>query len=163
MMQQGNTGLGSLNGADATSPPLHRDKWLPPYLSWERLLEYKDEKLTERHRLIFWLCKLWEKHEELAGVDASMEIPYIYDELLKRYVRDYSKPEKWCVDGKQEEAVTKWRNLQPGYHEDQVALCEFYASVDVSLAIKGLETGGLPYTWRGCLCCCVPLGGCQIL
>ena len=29
-----------------------RGIWLLPYLSWERLLEYKDKKLTERHRLI---------------------------------------------------------------------------------------------------------------
>jgi hypothetical protein len=118
-----------------------RHEWLTPYLPWERLMEFKDEKLTERHRLIFWLCQLWERVETHPG-DTTPEIPYIYDELLKRYVRDYNKPERWGVEGTQAEAVAKWRKLEPGYHEDQIALCGFYASVDVSLAIKGLETGG---------------------
>ena len=75
------------------------------------------------------------------GEDSPLEIPYIYDELVKRYVRDYKKSERWVVEGTQAEAVAKWRKLESGYHEDQIALCGFYASVDVSLAIKGLETG----------------------
>ena len=33
------------------------------------------------------------------GEVTPLEIPYIYDELLKRYFRDYNKPERWVVEG----------------------------------------------------------------
>ena len=84
-----------------------------PYLPWARLREFKDEKLTERHRLIFWLCQLWMRTKMSPGEDTPLEIPYIYDDLLKRYVRDYNKPERWVVEGTQAEAVAKWRKLEP--------------------------------------------------
>jgi hypothetical protein len=108
-----------------------RREWQAPYLPWERLMEFKDENLTERHRLIFWLCQLWVRNETSPDDDTPLEIPYIYDELLKRYVRDYNKPERWGVEGTQAVAVAKWRKLEPGYHEDQIALCDFYAKKSV--------------------------------
>ena len=98
-------------------------------------MEFKDEKLTERHRLIFWLCQLWERVETHPG-DTTPEIPYIYDELLKRYVRDYNKPERCGVEGTQAEAVAKWRNWSLDITKTRL---HYVASMQVSTSVSPLK------------------------
>ena len=66
----------------------------------------------------------------------------MYDELLRRFVRDHNSPGKWVAEGNHQAVIAKWRNLTPSYHEDQLGLCEFYAEGEVGFAIKGLENGG---------------------
>ena len=65
----------------------------------------------------------------------------MYDDLLRRFVRDYNNPGKWVAEGNHQAAIAKWRNLTPSYHEDQLALCAFYAEVEVGFSIKGSEIG----------------------
>ena len=116
--------------------------WSRPYLTWDEILVYKEDKLQLRHRLIFWLCRLWKEHEAQNDEEADYDIPYVYDELLKRFVRDHNSPGRWVAEGNHQAAISKWRNLSPAYHEDQLGLCAFYAEVEVGFAIKGLENGG---------------------
>ena len=63
------------------------------------------------------------------------DIPYVYDELLRRFVRDHNSPGKWVAEGNHQAAIAKWRNLTLSYHADQLGLCEFYAEVEVGFAI----------------------------
>ena len=51
--------------------------WSTPYLSWEEILAYKEDKLQLRHRLIFWLCRLWKEHEAQNGGEVDEDIPYV--------------------------------------------------------------------------------------
>ena len=70
------------------------------------------------------------------------DIPYVYDDLLRRFVRDHNSPGKWVAEGNHQAAIAKWRNLTPSYHEDQLGLCAFYTEVEVGFAIAELEIRG---------------------
>ena len=57
--------------------------WSNSYMTWDEILDYKEDKLATRHRLIFWLCRLWKEYEMRHEGDGDQDIPYVYDELLK--------------------------------------------------------------------------------
>ena len=81
---------------------------------------------------------MWRTHTVLE----SNDIPAIYDELLRNYVRDFNKKLAWKAAGDQQAAITKWRNLDTAFHIDQIGMCDFYAKVNVAFFVKGLEAGG---------------------
>ena len=71
----------------------------------------------------------------------TFEIPIIYEDLVKRVVRDWSRPAALKGYGDQETAIIKWRGLRPIFHIDQLGMCDFYAKADVIFFLKGLEAG----------------------
>ena len=79
--------------------------WTSPYLTWDEILVYKEDKLQLRHRLIFWLSRLWKEHEAQNGGEVDEDIPYVYDELLKRFVKDHNSPGKWVAEGNHQAAI----------------------------------------------------------
>jgi hypothetical protein len=119
---------------------LHRwceGKWGDEHMSYSEILEYKDDGLTQRHRLVYWLLRVWQTYNPCPTFD----IPFVYEDILKRVVRDWSRPAAWKSSGDQDCAMKKWRSLAPVYHVDQLGMCDFYAKADVIFFLKGLEIG----------------------
>jgi len=113
-------------------------RWGTVHMNWDEISTFQDDGLTERDRLVYWLLRVWKTHTVLVGDDT----PAIYDELLRRYVRDFNKKLAWTATGDQQAAILKWRNLDVAFHMDQIGMCGFYAKVSVAFFMKGLEAGG---------------------
>ncbi len=95
-------------------------------MSWEEIASFVDPSIPLRDRLIYWQLRVWQSHN--AGTE---EIPAIYEELIKKYVADFSRPMAWKASGDQKVATKKWRGLDPAFHLDQLGMCEFYVKADV--------------------------------
>ena len=108
-------------------------------MSWEEIYAFKDDDLLEQDRLVYRLLHVWITHSPLRD---KPTVPVIYDKLLRRYVRDFNKKSAWKSAGNQQVAILKWHNLDPSFHIDQLGMCDFYAEVNVSFFMKGLEAGG---------------------
>ena len=114
-------------------------RWGKVHMSWEEINAFKDDALSERDRLVYWLLRVWRTHSPMHN---EPTVPAIYDELLRRYVRDFNTKSAWKSAGEQQVAILKWRELDPTFHIDQLGMCDFYAVVNVSFFLKGLEAGG---------------------
>ena len=85
---------------------LHRwceGKWGEEHMSYSELLEYKDDGLTQRHRLVYWLLRVWQTYNPCPTFD----IPFVYEDLLKRVVRDWNRPAAWKSSGDQDCTMKK--------------------------------------------------------
>ena len=75
----------------------------------------------------------------------TFDIPLIYEDVVKRVVRDWSRPAAWKWYGDQETAIVKWRGLRPIFHIDQLGMCDFYAKADVIFFLKRFGGWRLPH------------------